>query len=186
MSQAGSLDPSGSNPSIPTSFETQDGTAVPVGNIIIFEGDSTNVDDDNGIRVIKGAAANEVLVQLTNTNFAQVTTTDATPTTIATISLGGDEGTYIVRDGFISCYNVTDQLSAAYSFEGCARTDGSSGFLIGNSTNPENVYEDTGMEDCEINISISGNDLIVQVTGLASKTINWEMNFKYSFVGATI
>lgn len=185
MSQAGLLNVEGS-PGVVTSFETQDGTATPVGNVIVIEGESTNIDDDNSIRVIKGTAANEIIVQLTNTNFAQIQTTDATPTTIATIPLGADEGTYTVRDAYISCYNVTDQLSAVYNFNGVARTDGTNGVLIGSSADPENTYEQTAMTDCEIKISVSGNNLVVEVTGLSGKTINWEMNFKYSFIGTVI
>jgi hypothetical protein len=171
-------------------IDTQDGNAVPSANIIIIDGFDTNQNNDDGITVKGGAAAgdppgtgatNEVTIYLTNRNRGAVTTTDATPTTLISESLGSVAGTYFI-EATIVAYNITDGIGASYGVSGAARTDG-----LGNGTEiaseEKEIFEDAGMATCDFNFGVSGNNAFIEIIGIAGKTINWKGLSTYLYVG---
>ena len=170
-------------PAVPTSFFTQDGTAVPAANILIINAIDSSENNDNGIITKGGVAgtgtANEVDVVITNRATGQVTTTDATPTTIITFPLGATPGVFYAR-GNIVAYDLTDVAGGAYDFSTGARTTGAAGTELG--TEYKDVFEEAAMATADFNIVVSGNNLIVQVVGIAAKTINWNAELTYRFV----
>jgi hypothetical protein len=167
-----------STPSVATTYHTQNGDAVPAANILNIYAADTNEDNDNGIRTI--GSGNTVTVQLTNRITGTVTTTDATPTVLVTVSLGATPGVYLVT-GDVTAYNTTDSAGASYTFEGAATTTGLVGTEIGNEQ--KNQFEQAAMADADFELGVSGNNAVITVTGIALKTINWSCLFNYRFVG---
>jgi hypothetical protein len=165
-------------PSVPTSFVTDNGTAIPVGNILNILANETNVNNDNGIQTI--GSVNTVTVQLTNRVTGTVTTTDATPTTLLSSSLGAVPGVYITQ-GDIIAYDVTDSAGAYYTYAASAITDGITGTEI--AIENKNVFKQPAMVASDFSIGVVGNSAVIVVTGIAGKTIRWSALFTYRFVG---
>ncbi len=170
-------------PSVPTAFVTQNGTAVPAANILIINGFDSVENNDNGIitkgGVVGTGTSNEVDVVITNRTTGQVTTTDATPTTIISFALGAVPGVFYAR-GNIVAYDLTDVAGGAYDFSTGARTTGAAGTELG--TEYKDVFEEAAMATADFNIIVSGNNLIVQVVGIVAKTIDWNAELTYRFV----
>lgn len=176
----GSLPPP---PPVPTQFNTQDGNAVPLANILIINGFDSTENNSNGI-ITKGGVVgtgiqNEVDVVLTNRIQGSVSTVDATPTTIITFPLTAT-GNYAF-DINISAYNTTDTTGASYSlFVGVKSVGG-----VATKLNLEDkiVNEEVTMIPCNTSITASGNSMLVQVTGISAKSINWNAVGTYVYTG---
>lgn len=179
MSQAGINNNSLNPPEVPTTFTADDlTTATPAANNLnVFSAD-TNANNDNGIRTI--ASGSTLTVQLTNRITGSVTTTDATPTTLISLSLGATPGVYLAT-GDLTAYDVTDAAGGSYTFEGAATTDGAAATEIGSEI--RNEFESAAMATADFSFGVTGNTAIIQVTGIAGKTINWSCLFNYRFVG---
>lgn len=183
MSQAGIVSSSSSPPppAVPTDFVTDSGTAIPALNILNVNGGDTNVDNDNGIRVIANlTGSNNMVVQLTNRITGTVTTTDATPTTLVSLSMGSTAGVYTVW-GHLVAYDVTDAAGASYGYEGAAITDGAVGTEIGSEV--RNLFEQAALATSDFAFAVSGNNAEIVVTGIVGKVINWSGLFNYRFQG---
>lgn len=171
-------------PSVPTNFETQDGTATTSNNILIVNGDDSTENNINGITAKGGVAgtgtANEVDIVLTNriTGSGQ-TTDDVTPVVLYTFPLGATPGNY---NFFIRCtaYDVDDSLGAAYTSFSGIRTTGAAGVVLG--ANVGMVTEEGALEDAVLTNQVTGNNYELVVTGLAGKTINYVALTEYIFV----
>lgn len=164
-------------PTVPTSFTTDSGIAVPAANNLNVFGIDSIVNNDNGIMTTgSGSTVNAVL---TNRATGTVTTTDATPTTAITFSLGATPGVYYFR-GSIVAYDLTDVAGGAYDFSTGFRTDGATATELG--TEYKDVFEEAAMATADFNVLASGNNLIVQVVGIAAKTIDWNAEISYRFV----
>lgn len=176
---------SGSNPpTVATSYETDNGTAVPAANILIVHATDSTENNNNGI-VTKGgspntAASNEVDIVLTNRVTGQITTNNIGPTDIVTFNLGSTPGVYMFQAA-VSAFNVTDTEGAAYAFTASARTTGAAAFEVGSEV--RDIFEEGGMTSANCTFSVSGNTILVSGTGLAGKTIHWDCLIDYRFVG---
>jgi len=176
MSQAG-ITISGGAPAVPTSFTTDSGVAVPVANNLFIYGIDSIANNDNGIAT--SGSGSTVNVILTNRATGTVTTADATPTTALTFALGAVPGVYFF-EGNIVAYDVTDVAGGAYSFVSGFRTTGAAAVEI--STEFKDVFEEAAMATADFTISGSANNVIIQVQGIAGKTIDWNVTLTYRFV----
>lgn len=178
MSQAGILNVSGAiPPDVPITFQTDDGNATSAANVIIFTAEDSTDNDDNGVTFT--GSGNTVTLLLTNRATASVSTSDDTPTTALTFPLGAVAGVYYV-EGSIVAFNSTDVAGGVYNFISGMRTTGAAATEIG--TEDKAVFEEAAMADSDFAITVDGNNAIVEVTGIAGKTIDWNILLKFRFV----
>ena len=177
MSQAGIISVAGSAPAVPEQFTTDSGIAIPVANNLNILGIDSSANNDNGISTSGAGATVDII--LTNRQTGAVTTTDATPTTILTFPLGAIPGVYYI-EGNIVAFDVTDTAGGAYTLSGAVRTTGAAGVAIGVPV--ITVVEEAALTTSSFAISVSVNNLIATVTGIAGKTIDWNAYLTYRFV----
>ena len=152
------------SPTVATTYVTDSGNAVPAANIL-------NVLGSNGITT--SGAGNTVTISLDNACETTGQTVGATTDNITCIDLGATPGTYSFRinvAGFVSAGTDAGD-GCGYFFTGVARTDGAAATVI--PTEDKFVVEDAAIIDCDVSLSASGNNLVVDVTGVAGDTIEW-------------
>ena len=155
---------------------TDDGVPAVVADV---NGNVTFV-GSNGVAVIGQGPGSQVTIALENTQEFTLTTNDATPQALATIDAGTTAGVYSL-DILIAAY-APPPVSAggAYSMWGGVRTTGAAATLTGVADIAEN--EEAALLASDVSLTVSGNDIIVQVTGVAATTINWKALVKYTLV----
>lgn len=153
------------------------GTAIPASNNLDILGRDTNQQNDNGIRTDADPNNGDfIYVELTNRQTATITTTDDTLTTIQTFSLGATAGTFYFY-GNVQAFNSTTPASGAYSYSGGFRTDGITATELGIELHDE--FEDPSFVTADIFLSASGNNVLLQVQGVAATSINWNSLLEY-------
>lgn len=179
MSQAGILNiTSGSlPPTVPTSFTTDSGTAVPALNILSLTAIDSSTNNDNGIFTQANPNLSKFLqVVLSNRATGQITTSDATVTTIITLPLGATPGVFTIF-GYTTGFIPASSQGGSYDFVISVKTDGVTATEIGSEF--AITFEDALMGPSDISSSTSGNNLLVEVVGVAGLTINWDSKFEY-------
>jgi hypothetical protein len=165
-------------PSVPTSFVTDFGTAVPAANILNVTTNQSLINDPTGIE--STGSGNTVQILLTNRASATTTTTDATVTTIITFPLSNIlPGVYTIRGdvaGFIPAQNA----GGSYDYVASVRTNGVTAVIIG--SNFDTQLEDVVMEPSDIHVAVSGNNFLLQVQGIVATTIDWAATLNYLVV----
>ena len=164
-------------PSVPTSFVTDvNSPAIPALNILNEIGGSVTTNNINGIQTSGSSGGNTLTVELTNRAIGAVTTTTAALTTIITFPLAGSSTVYGIS-GLIVANDTTDGAGAFYAFDTAAKTNGAAATEIGTeySTN----LEDASLSASDIFVNVSGNSVLVQVQGVAGKTIDWFAQINY-------
>lgn len=185
MSQAGIISTTAGPvpPVVPTSFVTQNGTAVPAANILLIDGFDSSENNDNGIiskgGVVGTGTANEVDIVLTNRIQGSNTTVGASTVTIMTFT-PTVIGTYSLEMRS-AAYNTTSSLGAGYSMFGAVRFDGVNSNICDQFD--EIVNEEGTMSNVDIFVTTSGSSVLLQGTGYLGQTINWGAVGLYTFIG---
>lgn len=168
-------------PTVPTSFPTDvNSPAIPAANVLNVFGGETTANNLFGIQTDGSSGSNTLTVQLTNRVQGFISTNDATPTTIISFSLGATPGVYKF-DGNIEAFNTTDTAGACYGFQAGIRTTGAAAILIGATFDDD--IEEAAMATANFTVNVSGNNLLIQVVGIAAKAIDWRAFTSYRFVG---
>jgi hypothetical protein len=166
-------------PSVPTSFTTENGTAVPSANVLNIIGVETDANNPNGIETAGGllatGASNRVDLILTN-RFRQTTTTVGTALSVVTILSSLAAGVYVFDIKGIA-FATAGSSSAAYTLVGAVKSDGVTATLMPNQATDsfEQVVTPSFV------LGVSGNDAIVTVTGFAGYNFNWTVVGDYVF-----
>lgn len=166
-------------PTVATSFVTDTNSpAVPAGNILDIFGDDTTTNNTNGLFTDGSSGSNVITIFLSNRLQGTATTADATPTTIITFPLGATPATYLL-DTEIAAFSSSIPAGATYNIFGGVRTDGATATLIG--TPDKIINEEAGLAAANVTMTVSGNNAIIQVTGIAS-SVNWRALSTYILV----
>jgi hypothetical protein len=105
-----------------------------------------------------------------------VTTVGATTATVITFDLGSVASVYSL-DVFVEGFDSGTPAGVAYALTGGIRTTGSAGTII--STPMIDSFEESALTGASFALAISGNNLLLQVTGVAAKTIAWKARLSY-------
>jgi hypothetical protein len=148
-------------PSVATSYVTNSGTAVPVANVL-------NVLGTNGI--VTSGSGSTVTISLQNSFIANVTTVGAVTANLFSIALSAIGNVYAVEVR-VSGIDETNLVGVGAKIFGTVISTGTAATLI----TPEDKFLDQQPIDvnADVNIIVSGNNLIIQVLGVAGATINW-------------
>lgn len=153
------------------------------GNLLAETDNANKIGDTAGSRpsevntVLIRAQSEEIVansITSDETNFS-VQTTDATLTTIASIPLS-DNTTYQVRANVVGRFaSTTDKGVAGHVDFHVYRNNAGSATLIGT---PTPVSDDYGTSGYTFSVAVSGNNLLIQVTGAVAETVNWAANVR--------
>ena len=162
-------------PSVPTSFVTDDGTATPAANTLNLLANDTQANNDNGIQTT--GSGDTVTVELTNRVQTGVVSIGAGSSNVTLISFdaapfSGTPGTYTF-DCRVAAFETSTPAGAAYNIFGAVRTDGTTPTLLGTPDKFSN--EEAALTTADATLAVSGNDLVLTVTGVAGLTINWDI-----------
>lgn len=105
--------------------------------------------------------------------IVNIQTTDATPTTLLAIPLLDPETVAVF--GEVIAFDATFNGALSGPVNGSARRNGGAAVFVADQSSP--AQEGT-LGAASFQCAVSGNDLIVQVTGLVGVTINWSADFK--------
>lgn len=169
-----------SPPTVPTSFTTDNGTAIPAANILDVRGIDTSDNNDNGIQttggLVQAGAGNRVQVQLTNRITGSLTTTTAVANNQQIFNMGATPAVFTFW-GKIIAFNSTSSLGASWDLEATARTDGATGTEI--AVEVKNARLEGAMSGCSVTASVLGNSLFITVQGYNTDTLKWNLLVEY-------
>lgn len=167
-------------PSIPTSFVSDDGTAIPAANILNVIGVDSIENEDNGILTRANPnLSNNLEVVLTNRLQGSGTTVGTGTSDIITF-IPTVIGTYCIEYR-IAAYNMTSTIGAGYSLFGAIRFDGANSTIC--DTFDEINNEEGTMSSSDISVVVAGANVILRATGYLGQTINWSSVALYTFIG---
>lgn len=171
------LSAAASTPAIPTSFVTDSGTATPAANVLNVVADQTTDNNDNGVTT--EGSGSTLTVLLTNRLQSTVTTLGATTANIITLDLGATDAVY--RFSFeVVGRDESNGDAIGYTVKATFKTDGATASRI------DSVYQDkdddSALAAASIDMVASGNNAVLQVTGIAGKNISHGVVGYYNFV----
>lgn len=168
-------------PSVPTSFVTDSGTAIPAGNIlnVVTPGGGTQ-----GIKTT--GSGSTITVTVTPTEITgSITTTGAVTAALITFALGSTPGVYsfdVTVAGFAKT-GIGAPLGCGFTIVGSVRTTGAAATLIPNQQVDE--FEELPLVAADAVLAVSGNNVLVNVTGVsdgaAGFVIDWTGFLNYTF-----
>lgn len=159
-------------PIVATTYQADTGTATPAANILNVLGDEN---------ITTSASGNTIIISPTDTVSGTGQTIGAVTDDVITFPLGAVAGTYQV-EGSVAAYEAGTPSGGGIRAFVAVRTDGATATIC-NSSDPIKNLEVT-LNDASAEFVVSGNDLILRVTGVTALTIEWAGRLFYTFVGA--
>lgn len=151
--------------------QTFEGNNTFSGNVIVSSGLQYSVNPVDGYVLTSDASGNaswEVLPP--SETVVTVQTSDAAATTLASVAVGTNS--VVTISGRIAAANAAYTDSTGGEFSAVVMRAGAGASLTGS---PYVVVDATS--SASFNVVLSGNDLIVQVTGIAATTYNWKASY---------
>ena len=179
MSQISKQGSGGSTPGTITFITDVNPSAVPSGGNLNVIGGSSGTFHESGVYTDGSSGANTLIVFLSNRIHGRVITTDATVTPIATFATVGP-GVYAIKV-LVSAWNPVDGVGATYDVFAGIKYVGAVGTKLGAEF--KNVIEDTAMGTCNVTVTVSALNILINATGIAGKTIKWTATGTYEFEG---
>jgi len=163
-------------PQIPTSFTTNYNTAfdntgisVPVANIENVVGSFSGIDNANGIATQANPdGGNNLLVLLTNRVRGSQSSVNGATINLIVVPLGAVPAVYRFQVDIVG-RDTTSGDGAGYTFFGTIRTDGVTATGIATPFIDED--EDASLVATDVGLGTSGNNGVLQITGIAGRTI---------------
>lgn len=158
---------------VPEQFTADDATVgVPVSNNYNILSRDTTESNVNGIQTTVDAngSANHYL-ELTNRFYGTASVTGAVTGDIITYDLGASAAVYRIYFEVAGKDDSTDD-GVGYTVRGTIKTDGAAATLIDEPYIDSD--EDTSLEDASIDFVASGNNVVLQATGVAGQTIDYK------------
>jgi hypothetical protein len=155
-------------PAVPLQFTTEDGVAVPAGNNLNVESDSTDENNEDGITT--EGSGDTVTILLTNRLFGGVGTVGADTATAVSFTLPAIANVYTFEIK-VAGYESATPSGIGFSLFVSVISDGATATKIGVTDKIKNAQ--APLAACDAEIVTSGNDVEVQVTGVAGLNITW-------------
>lgn len=165
-------------PVVPTSFVTDDGTAIPAANILNVNGIDSIENNDNGILTRANPDLSDNLqVILTNRISVTATTSDGGGQTQTVTLMTPTNATALNFEAIFVGYDAANDEAAGGDQEGIARKSAGTVTIVG--LNDSFDQSDAGLNAVDWNVIASGGDLQAQFEGIAGRTITWRATFTY-------
>jgi hypothetical protein len=132
------------------------------------DGASNIIVGDQGITVVGDPGTNTLTISSSHAFRATVQTTDDTPTTIISTTL--DTSSAVTIDALIVGLRDDDASGVGGRVTGVARRAAGGAILVG-TAQVNFASEDAG----GMQVTVSGNDILVQVIGEAAQTYDWSV-----------
>lgn len=158
-------------PSVPTSFVTDSGTAIPVGNIlnVVTPGGGTS-----GIATSAPGPSNTILITLSGFTSGTGTTIGATTADLITIS-PTDLKSFSIQC-LVAGYDTANNETLGGELLGIGRKSGTV-TIVG--TPDKSDETDAALSAGSYDLVASGANFVVRVTGVAGRTIDWSARLNY-------
>lgn len=169
-------------PQVATSYVTDSGIAVPSGNVlnVVTPGGGTE-----GI-MTSGSGDTITITVSPNSITGTTTTTGAVTSAVITFPLGSTPGVYtfdISIAGFAKT-GIGSPLGCGFTIVGSVITNGGTATLI--PTQVVDHFEQTGLAAATAALAVSGNNAIINVTGVSDGStgflIDWKAVMQYVFI----
>lgn len=165
-------------PQVPTSFITDDGTAIPAANILNVNSLDSIENNDNGIITRANPNLSDNLeIILTNRISITATTSDGGGQTQTVTLMTPINGTALNFECNFIGYDSGNNEAAGGDQQGLARKSGGIVTVVG--TNDSFDQSDAGLVAVDWNVIATGADLQAEFVGIAGRTITWKATFTY-------
>ncbi len=183
MSQAGQINSAAGPvpPTVPTSFVTDAGTAIPAANVlnVVTPGGGTQ-----GVKTT-GAGSTITITVFPADVTGSVTTIGATTAAVITFPLGATPGVYTFDSsvaGFAKT-GIGTPLGCGFTIVGSVRTTGAAATLLPNQA--VDHFEEAALVGVNAVLAVSGNNALINVTGIsdgaAGFVIDWTAFLNFTF-----
>lgn len=159
-------------PAIPTSFVTDDGTAIPAANVLDVVGGSSTDSNDNGIFTEASPdLSNNLVISLSNRMTGTATSVNASVEDLITLALGASPASYRMEFK-IAGRDTSTGDALGYTIFVSVKTNGAAASIV--ATPFIDADENASLTAASATVIASGNNAVLQVTGVASQTIQYK------------